>query len=128
MLKPYSKDLRIRVVRAVQEGGSIRSVAKQCFVSPSFVSKICKLYRETQDVRHKKYGGHKQYKIAVLKNNISNIIEENKSITLKELQNIIFEKYQINSSISSIGSFVLKVLRFNYKKKQFLQQNKIAKM
>lgn len=40
MARPLSDDLRVRLVEAVEAGGTIRAVGKRFGVSPSSVSKI----------------------------------------------------------------------------------------
>ena len=47
MAKPYSEDLRARVVGAVEDGATIPEVAKQCGVSISSVVRFLRLHRRT---------------------------------------------------------------------------------
>lgn len=60
MTRPYSIDLRERVLRRVEKGETIRSVAEAFGISPSCVSKWGRLKRSTGDVAPGKYGGHKK--------------------------------------------------------------------
>lgn len=60
MTRPYSIDLRERVLRRVEKGETIRSVAEAFGISPSCVSKWGSLKRKTGDVAPGKYGGHKK--------------------------------------------------------------------
>jgi transposase len=54
----YSDDLRRRVVETIQRGeGSIRGVAKRFLVSPSFVTRLLRLYRDTGSVEPRPHGG-----------------------------------------------------------------------
>ena len=65
MGKPYSMDLRERVVAAVKRGGmSCNRAAKQFGVGVSTVINWVKLLRETGSVAPGKMGGHKPKKIA----------------------------------------------------------------
>jgi transposase len=47
MAKPYSEDLRTRVVEAIDTGATIPEVADQCRVSISSVVRFLKLHRDT---------------------------------------------------------------------------------
>jgi transposase len=50
-LKPYSHDIRVRVVQSYENGeGSQRQVARRYNVSLSFVQQLIKRYRETGDI------------------------------------------------------------------------------
>jgi transposase len=40
MVKPYSMDLRKRIINAVEEGGSIRKVAQRFAVGKNLVQKL----------------------------------------------------------------------------------------
>ena len=54
MGKPYSVDLRERVVARVSEGSPIRAVAAVFSVSASFVSKLSSAWRATGSVAAKR--------------------------------------------------------------------------
>jgi len=60
MAKPYSMDLRERMVRAVKGGRSRHEVARIFGVSPSCVIKLMQRYRETGAVAPAKFGGYKK--------------------------------------------------------------------
>ena len=60
MTRPYSNDLRERVVGAVQAGASCRSVAARFGVAVSTVVKWSQRYRRTGSVAPGKVGGHRR--------------------------------------------------------------------
>ena len=60
MAKPYSRDLRERMVRAVQAGRSRHEVARIFEVSASCVIKLMRRYETTGDCAPGKFGGHKR--------------------------------------------------------------------
>ena len=60
MARPYSMDLRTRVVDEVVAGGGTRPVADRFGVSPSFVSKLHARYRRTGSVAPDKQGGDRR--------------------------------------------------------------------
>jgi transposase len=63
MTKPYSLDLRERVVAQVQAGGTVRSVAQLFGVSVSSVVKWSQRYRATGSAAPAKMGGHRPSKL-----------------------------------------------------------------
>jgi transposase len=60
MAKPYSEDLRGRVVGAGQDGATIPETAEQLGVSISSVVRFRRLHRETGSVSPAKFGGYKK--------------------------------------------------------------------
>ncbi len=60
MTRPYSNDLRKRVVGAVEAGESCRSVATRFGVAVSTVVKWSQRYRQTGSVAPGKVGGHRR--------------------------------------------------------------------
>ena len=60
MTRPYSNDLRERVVGAVDTGASCRSVAERFGVAVSTVVKWSQRYRRTGSVAPGKMGGHRR--------------------------------------------------------------------
>ncbi len=60
MPKPLSMDIRLRIVDGVVAGGSVRGVAARYDVSPSTVSNISRLWRETGSVEPKPMGGDRR--------------------------------------------------------------------
>jgi transposase len=64
MARPYSVDLRERVVRAVEAGASRRATAARFEVSPSFVIKLVQRWRQHGTVQPER-GGRKRAKLAV---------------------------------------------------------------
>jgi transposase len=51
MAKPYSEDLRTRLVETIDAGATIPEAAEQCGVSISSVVRFLKLHRDTGSVR-----------------------------------------------------------------------------
>ena len=64
MGKPYSEDLRERVIGAAQDGATIPEIAEQFGVSISSVVRFRRLHRETGSVSPAKFGGYKGYALA----------------------------------------------------------------
>ena len=64
MGKPYSEDLRERVIGAAQDGATIPEIAEQFGVSISSVVRFRRRHRETGSVSPAKFGGYKGYALA----------------------------------------------------------------
>jgi len=64
MAKPYSEDLRGRVVAAIEAGATRPEVADQYSVSLSSVGRFVRLDRETGSVSAAKFGGYKEFALA----------------------------------------------------------------
>jgi transposase len=57
-MKPYSKDLRTRIINAIdQHEGSVRQVARRFQVSTSFIVRLLQRRRETGAIEPKPHGG-----------------------------------------------------------------------
>ena len=64
MAKPYSEDLRARVVAAIDAGATRPEVVDQYSVSLSSVGRFVRLDRETGSVSAAKFGGYKEFALA----------------------------------------------------------------
>jgi putative transposase len=60
MPRPLSDDLRVRLVEAVEAGGTIRAVGERFGVAPSSVSKIHQRWRRTGSVTAAAMGGDRR--------------------------------------------------------------------
>src|SRR5215472_16858124 len=57
-MRPYSQDLRQRIVDTVQRGeGTIREIAERFLVSASFVTRLLQLHRSSGSVEPRPHGG-----------------------------------------------------------------------
>ena len=114
MAKPYSEDLRERVVRAVERGRSRREVARLFGVSASFVIQLMRRFRATGSVKPAKFGGRKKPALAGREETVRALVAAAPSATLAELQRQLSERGIIVGR-SSIDRF-LKRLRLSFKK------------
>ena len=85
MVKPYSEDLRIRVVGRVEAGRPVREVAETFGVSASSVVKWSQRKRETGSVAAKPMGSRQARSLAAERDWILARIAENPDVTLREL-------------------------------------------
>ncbi len=89
MVKPYSNDLRERVVGAVQAGESCRTVAARFDVAVSSVVKWSQRYRSTGSVAPAKMGGYRPVLLAPHRDFIKEQVERRPHLTLKGMQAIL---------------------------------------
>src|SRR5258708_3235188 len=114
MGKPYSEDLRVRVVRAGQHGGTIPEIAEQFGVSISSVVRFRRLHRETGSVSPAKIGGYKGYALAAHEDLIRQLLAEQPDIALAEIKAILATE-NVMVGQSSISRF-LHHLNLRFKK------------
>ena len=113
MAKPYSEDLRARVVGAVEDGATIPEAAKQCGVSISSVVRFLRLHRRTGSVSSAKFGGYKEFVLAAHEDLVRQLVAEQPDITLAELETRLAKKVTVGKS--SISRF-LHHLKLTFKK------------
>jgi transposase len=114
MAKPYSADLRRRVVGTIEDGTTIPEAAEQCGVSISSVVRFLKLHRETGSVESVKFGGYKDFALAAHEDLVRQLVAEQPDITLAELEDRLTKK-KITVGKSSISRF-LHHLKLPFKK------------
>ena len=115
MPKPYSEDLRARVVEEIEGGATFEDAADRCGVSLSSVVRFLRLERETGSVRPAKFGGYKGYALAAHEGRIRELVAEQPDITLAELRATL-AKEKVTVGQSSIFRF-LRHLGLTFKKK-----------
>jgi transposase len=85
MARPYSLDLRERVVRAVQSGQSCRSVADVFGVSVASVVKWSQRYRSTGSAAAKPMGSRRPYILEAERRWLLSRVREEPEITTRAL-------------------------------------------
>jgi putative transposase len=86
MVRPYSTDLRERVVAAVAGGESCRSVASRFDVAVSSVVKWSQRQRRTGSVAPGKMGGHRPVLLAPHRDFIAQRVQAQPHLTLHGLK------------------------------------------
>ena len=86
MPPPMSLDLRLRIVRAVERGSSIRAAARRFAVSPSAAIKLMQRVRATGSAAPARYGGHRRPLLATYEADLKQLVAATPDITLAELQ------------------------------------------
>ena len=122
MAKPYSDDLRERVVSAVEGGSSRHGAAGQFAVSVSFVIKLMQRFHATGSFKPGDFGGHKEPKLAQHEAVVRELVKQTPSATLLELRKKLSER-GVEVGKSSIDRF-LKRLQISYKKKRYARPSR----
>ncbi len=89
MARPYSIDLRERVVFAVESGETCRAVGARFGVAVSSVVKWRQRYRRTGSVAPGKMGGHRKVVLAPYRDFIIERTEETPHLTLHGLKGLL---------------------------------------
>ncbi|CAA9246390.1 MAG: hypothetical protein AVDCRST_MAG26-1689 [uncultured Chloroflexia bacterium] len=86
MPAPLSSDLRVRIVRAVEGGASIRQAALRYEVAPSTAVKLMRRVRATGSTSPARYGGHRRPVLEPHTDLLRALVDAKSSTTLAELQ------------------------------------------
>ena len=86
MARPYSLDLRDRVVSAVGDGMSCRAAARRYGVSAASAVKWCQRHRRTGSAAAGAMGGHRPYALAGEREWLLRRIAEKPDLTLRALR------------------------------------------
>lgn len=116
MARPYSEDLRRRIVAAVEAGASRNAAAKQFAVSVSCVVKLMQRVRRTGSIAPAPRG-RKPYALAEHDGMVRALVAEQPDLTLDELKQEL-ENRGIRVGRSSVNRFLL-VHKLTFKKIRF---------
>jgi transposase len=105
MTRPYSLDLRERVVRAVEAGASCRSTAATFAVSVSFVIKLMQRWRRRGSVAPDRYGGWKRSTLADHAERVHALVAAEPDLTIAELRSRLAAE-AIYASPAAISRFL----------------------
>ena len=105
MTRPYSVDLRERVVRQVEAGDSVRRVAAMFAVSPSFVVKLAQAWRRRGTVAALPQGGDRR-STAIERHRewLLQLVAETPDLTLEEIRARLGER-GFPAAVSTIWRF-----------------------
>jgi transposase len=115
MGKPYSDDLRERVVATIEAGHTRKEVAGLFNIALSTVGGFIKRKRETGRVSPDKFGGYKTFSLEPHSDLVKELVAGQPDITLAELQARLAKK-KVKVSQSGISRF-LHHINLTFKKK-----------
>src|SRR5271156_5224174 len=124
MGKPYSDDLRERVVSAIEAGHTRAKVAESYNMALSTVGGFIKRKRETGTVSPDKFGGYKTFALEPHTALVKDLVAEQPDSPLAELQ-FRLAKEKVNVNQSGISRF-LHHINLTFKKKAYTRRNKIG--
>jgi len=115
MTAPLSRDLRQRLVRAVEAGASAREAARRFAVSPSAAVKIVRRARETGSTAPARIGGYRKPLLAGHEGLLRALTGAKPGITLAEIRDALLERSVGPVCLTTIWS-ALRRLDLSHKK------------
>ena len=108
-MKPYSKDLRLRVLAAVDGEVPREEAAKTFSVSVPTIKRWLKLRRETGDVEPKPIPGRPRLKGAALEGWLPAQLQDNNDLTLEEHGEAFEEERGVSVSAATVGRAIARL-------------------
>jgi len=108
-MKPYSKDLRLRVLAAVDAGKPREGVAKTFSVSMPAIKRWLRRRRESGDVEPKPIPGRPSGKGALLRSWLPRQLGANDDLTLEEHREAFEEEFGEAVSTSTVGRAIARL-------------------
>jgi putative transposase len=124
-MKPYSLDLRQKIIDTYEEGKiSQRELAKQFKVALSFIQKLVKQNRETGNIAAKVRTEQTPTKLNAQQLEIlEQLVEENNDATLAELRQLLYQKTGVLIGRSTVDRMLGRI-NITLKKKHYTLQRK----
>lgn len=117
MVKPYSQDLRSRVVAAVEEDGlSRREAARRYRVSESSAIKWVRAYERTGRIRPRAMGGDRRSVLKPQTAWLLGLIKREEDLTLSAVAARLLAEHGIKADVPMLSRF-FKAQGFSFKKK-----------
>ena len=92
MTAPLSQDLRMRIAKTVDAGGSAREAARRFDVSPSTAIKLMQRVRDTGSTAPAKIGGYRRPILEGHEDDLRKLTATHKGITLDEIKADLAER------------------------------------
>jgi transposase len=108
-MKSYSKDLRLRVLAAVDSGMPREEVAKTFSVSVPTIKRWLKRRRDTGDIEPKPIPGRPRLKGAALEEWLPSQLQLNNDLTLQEHREAFKEQKGVLVSASTVGRAIARL-------------------
>jgi transposase len=103
-MKPYSKDLRMKVLAAVDRGGMPRKEVAEVFgVSEPTIKRWLRRRRETGDIEPKPIPGPSAKKGAALEDHLPAQLRANPDLTLEEHRELFEEVHSVKASTATVS-------------------------
>ena len=125
MPKPYSMDLRERVLNDCDTGMRSEDVAEKYTVSASWVYDLRKKRRETGSIAPKSYKRGAKLKLAPYEQEVRQLVNDYPDATLEELHAMLPNKDEV--TVVTLHNFLHR-LKITWKKRLSMQQSGIVRM
>lgn len=117
MAKPYSQDLRDRVLQAYDRGMKTKAIAVVFNVSPAWARRVKQRRRETGETTHRRMGGPG---ITIVdRKQLAALVQEHPDATLAELRSLL----GVRCALSTL-CMALKGMGLTFKKKRFTRRSR----
>ena len=109
MAKPFSMDLRERIVRTIEAGSSRRAAAAQFAVSESCAIKLMQRWERTGSVAPAPFGGKKPFALTKHEEKVRALLKAKPDLTLDELtaqlvgQGIVVGRSSVDRYLKCLG-------------------------
>lgn len=126
-MRPYSEDLRERIVKAHEAGeGSVRELAKRFAVDPGTVQNYLNLKRETGDVRPRPHGGGTEPKLdAAGVQLVGTVVQEKNDRTHAEIAKELEARIHVKVSRTTVWR-ALRRLGITHKKRRLARASRLV--
>lgn len=108
MPRPYSNDLRRKIVERVEKGVSCRKAAEMFDVSVSFVIKLMQRVRATGDVSPAQFGGFKTSPLVTHEQDVRGWIAATPELTLGEICTRFAER-EVKTSPAAVARYLQRI-------------------
>jgi transposase len=102
-------DLRLRIVRAVERGSSLRAAARHFAVSPSAAIKLMQRVRATGSAAPARSGRHRRRVLASHEADLKRLVEATPDITLAELRTELQRRCGVRAGLSTIHNTLRRI-------------------
>jgi len=120
MARPYSQDLRDRVLRAYDRGMSTKQISETFNVSRAWARRVKQRRNETGETTHRPMGGPGV--TIVDRAQLNSLVCKHPDATLAELRTMLGVKCALSTLCGA-----LKQLGFSFKKKRSMRRSKTAR-
>jgi transposase len=125
--KPYSQDIRDRVISLAGNGMKVGEVADQLLVSISYVSKVLSRVRQTGETSTRPQRCHVPLRLAPLHKEIAAEVAAKPDATLDELRQWLLTTHAVTAS-KGLMFKTLAQLDLTHKKSPSVRRNKTVRM
>jgi transposase len=101
----YSKDLRVRVIQAVEDGETARGAARHFMIGDSTAIRWAKRWRETGSVEARSAKGQSRSPLKQHEEWLLDLVRQEPDLTLEEIQRRLLDERQQKAGIGSVWRF-----------------------